>query len=432
MGVNVSIPNYKKRIKSLFPKDFKLENSTIWSFKQRGSWATHNGNYRGNWSPYIPRNLILRYSKENDLVLDYFCGAGTTGVECKLLNRNFIGVDINPSAIQLAEENANFPTENLFKDFKTGIEFKVGDARDLSFLDNESIDLICAHPPYTNIIQYTHDNINDLSHLNIREFLIEIHKVALESHRVLKEGKHCTILIGDMRKNKHVIPLGFRTIKEFTKAGFTIKELIIKRQHNCKTTGFWYNNSIKYNFLLLAHEYLVTFQKAEKSMVITNHIPNDNKYKDIQLSKSEYNRQISIESSSVWIFNENNWLNNTIANLTERYSKKNFNLFDIDKKHDVNYDLIIKMSPNLLNECLKFAKFRLLNDGILAVICEDIRLKDGTVYPSAIGINSLVDELKEFKIKEIVIISIENSGQKKYRNELEINHKYILIYRKVP
>ncbi|MDD5616687.1 MAG: hypothetical protein PHH85_10850 [Candidatus Methanoperedens sp.] len=28
------------------------------------------GNYRGNWSPYIPRNLILRYTAPGDLVLD--------------------------------------------------------------------------------------------------------------------------------------------------------------------------------------------------------------------------------------------------------------------------------------------------------------------------------------------------------------------------
>ena len=39
------------------PKNFKLESTTIWSFKSRGNWATHNGQYRGNWSPYIPRNL---------------------------------------------------------------------------------------------------------------------------------------------------------------------------------------------------------------------------------------------------------------------------------------------------------------------------------------------------------------------------------------
>jgi hypothetical protein len=48
-GVNVSTPNLKKTIKTLQPKDFKLETTTVWSFKSRGNWATHNGNYRGNW-----------------------------------------------------------------------------------------------------------------------------------------------------------------------------------------------------------------------------------------------------------------------------------------------------------------------------------------------------------------------------------------------
>ncbi|MBM3700900.1 MAG: site-specific DNA-methyltransferase, partial [Actinobacteria bacterium] len=55
-GVNISNPSLKKTgSKNLLPKDFELEKSTVWSFKSRGSWATHNGNYRGNWSPYIPR-----------------------------------------------------------------------------------------------------------------------------------------------------------------------------------------------------------------------------------------------------------------------------------------------------------------------------------------------------------------------------------------
>ena len=47
------------------PERFKLEDTTIWSFPERGNWATHSGKYRGNWSPYIPRKyLFLRYSKE--------------------------------------------------------------------------------------------------------------------------------------------------------------------------------------------------------------------------------------------------------------------------------------------------------------------------------------------------------------------------------
>jgi len=64
-----------------------LETTTVWGFPDRGDWATHSGKYRGNWSPYIPRNVILRYSNENDVVLDQFVGSGTTLVEAKLLGR---------------------------------------------------------------------------------------------------------------------------------------------------------------------------------------------------------------------------------------------------------------------------------------------------------------------------------------------------------
>ena len=63
------------------PKSFSPEQTTIWSFPDRGKWATHSGGYRGNWSPYVPRNLILRYSKPGDWVLDQFSGICTTLVE---------------------------------------------------------------------------------------------------------------------------------------------------------------------------------------------------------------------------------------------------------------------------------------------------------------------------------------------------------------
>ncbi|MFZ3384825.1 MAG: DNA methyltransferase, partial [Candidatus Methanoperedens sp.] len=57
--------------------------------------------YRGNWSPYIPRNLILRYTAPEDMVLDKMIGSGTTLVECKLLGRRAVGVDINLGAVIL-------------------------------------------------------------------------------------------------------------------------------------------------------------------------------------------------------------------------------------------------------------------------------------------------------------------------------------------
>ena len=46
------------------------------------------------------------------------------------------------------------------------------------------------------------------------------------------------------------------------KSSFTLKEIIIKEQHNCQATGYWKTNSIKHNFLLLAHEYLFIFKKV--------------------------------------------------------------------------------------------------------------------------------------------------------------------------
>jgi len=244
------------KIKSWEPRDYKMEATTIWSFPDRGNWATHKGNYRGNWSPYIPRNIIQRYSAEGDVVLDQFVGSGTTLVETRLLKRRGIGIDINPSALDLARINTNFQREG-----STGVIIRQGDARNLNFIKSESIDLICTHPPYSNIIKYSEDIKGDLSHYDIDDFIIEMQKVASESIRVLKKNKFCAILIGDTRRKKNIIPLGFNVMQVFVNAGFTLKEIIIKEQHNCKATGFWYNRSIEYNFLLIAHEYLFVFVK---------------------------------------------------------------------------------------------------------------------------------------------------------------------------
>ncbi len=237
------------------PENFELETNTVWTFPDRGKWATHDAKYRGNWSPYIPRNVILRYSQEGDTVLDPFVGGGTTAVEAKLTNRNFIGFDINPTAVELSHKKCEFEF-----DTSASLTIDVADARKLPLKDN-SIDLICAHPPYADIIHYSDDIEGDLSLLPMKDFLFEIDKVADEFHRVLKKDKFCAILMGDMRKKGMVQPLAFETMRVFELAGFKTKEIIIKEQHNCKATGYWKTNSIKFNFLLLAHEYLFVFKK---------------------------------------------------------------------------------------------------------------------------------------------------------------------------
>ncbi|MEM3414790.1 MAG: site-specific DNA-methyltransferase [Thermoproteota archaeon] len=48
--------------------------------------------------------FIKKYTKEGDTVLDLFMGSGTTGVACVQLNRNFIGYEINPEYVKIAEK----------------------------------------------------------------------------------------------------------------------------------------------------------------------------------------------------------------------------------------------------------------------------------------------------------------------------------------
>ena len=79
--------------------------TTVWSFPDRG--ATHVGNYRGNWSPHIPRNPILLHGA-GGLVLDQMAGSGATLVECRLLERPAVGVDINPDAAIVARKRLDF------------------------------------------------------------------------------------------------------------------------------------------------------------------------------------------------------------------------------------------------------------------------------------------------------------------------------------
>lgn len=241
---------------------FKLEDTTIWSFPDRGAWVSHNSSFRGNWAPQVPRNLILRYSKPNDWVLDQMCGSGTTLIECKLTGRNAIGYDINPRSIELSQNNLNFKSATK----ETDIQIHEGDARDLHNLSNNTVDLIATHPPYMDIIKYSNGKINgDLSNINeIDIFCKELNAVATECFRVLKPTKYCGILIGDTRRKKYYIPLAYKVMQEFLAVGFRLKEDIIKFQWNCKSTPYWRNKISKYNFLLIMHEHLFVFEKPNR------------------------------------------------------------------------------------------------------------------------------------------------------------------------
>lgn len=272
------------RIEEFQPREFALETTTVWSFPDRGSWATHRGDYRGNWAPQIPRNIILRYSKLGELVLDQMCGSGTTLVEAKLLGRNAIGVDINYEAVILTLDRLNFTYRPLDVNYREPtIKVYHGDARNLDLIEDESVDLIATHPPYANIISYSKGRgvEGDLSQVSsIEEYLEGMREVAMECFRVLKPGRYCAILIGDTRIGRHYAPIAFRVMQQFLDVGFILKEDIIKIQWHTKTTSKKWAGLTRTaeecwvekpkgrhywtDFYLIAHEHLLIFRKPGK------------------------------------------------------------------------------------------------------------------------------------------------------------------------
>ncbi|WP_405274973.1 DNA-methyltransferase [Methanobrevibacter sp.] len=84
--------------------EFIQWTKSIWTF------PAVNAKKIGHPAPFpleLPHRLINLYSYENDIVLDPFCGSGTTCIAAIQNNRNYIGYDINEKYIELAEKRIN-------------------------------------------------------------------------------------------------------------------------------------------------------------------------------------------------------------------------------------------------------------------------------------------------------------------------------------
>ncbi|MHA1653253.1 MAG: TRM11 family SAM-dependent methyltransferase [Candidatus Thorarchaeota archaeon] len=452
-GTNLNLFSTRRTIKQLEPKDFSLETTTVWSFKKRGNWATHNGNYRGNWSPYIPRNIILRYSEPGDLVLDQFCGGGTTAVEAKLLERRCIARDINPAAVELAKHNTDFglSVQSTLDKVQGSIhepQIEVGDARHLEGIEDDSVDLICTHPPYANIIHYTDGVEGDISFHDVDEFIEDMRTVARESYRVLKPGGVCAILIGDTRRKKRVVPIGFRTMRAFLEQRFVLRDLVIKRQHNCRTTGFWYSRSVKYNFLLLSHEYLPIFVKPPLDPSVVGDDTTCESTRFVTTDPTSVVGLSRLESKTTWVFEADRADELRDANVFARYGGSRHTVLSIEAGTDTDMvsipeeqDLVyVKAFPesvatpssysgliSLAARTAAAAADVIHPGGHLVVVTRDLK-RDGLTLSPAVDVWSRIEP--PLALREIVVVSREFPEAKRGHHELRITHEYLLVYQK--
>jgi hypothetical protein len=146
------LDNYEPLENQLFSLPF---DSSYFDIPGRAPrWATHSGtDYHGTWLPQTVRRALQRYTKKNDRILSNFLGRGTDAIECFLLSRRCIGIDINPAAVALSQRNCSFaiqPGMGITAEHRPIIV--QSDSRELrgSLFEDESFDHVLSHPPYKN------------------------------------------------------------------------------------------------------------------------------------------------------------------------------------------------------------------------------------------------------------------------------------------
>jgi len=240
---------------------------SLWIFDKRDTSGVHKAGYWGNFIPQIPNQLLRRFTKKGEWVLDPFLGSGTTLIECKRLDRNGVGVELNPAVAKSAksiiekEKNPNKVTSVII----TGDSSKVDFPDELKAYKINSFQFVIMHPPYWDIIKFSSKK-SDLSNANsIQSFLKMFGDVVENFYPVLDKKRYCAVVIGDKYESGEWIPLGFYVMQEMMKKGFKLKSTIIKNfdQTTAKRNQkeLWRYRALAGGFYVFKHEYIFLFQK---------------------------------------------------------------------------------------------------------------------------------------------------------------------------
>jgi hypothetical protein len=246
-----------------------IYTDSLWIINRRDNSGAHKSKYHGNFVPQIVHQLLLRYTKKGDWVLDPFMGCGTTLIEAQRLDRNSIGIELQKSLADDAE--IRIRTEN-----KEGIEAVVVNANsknvDLSsvFHNNciDKIQFVMFHPPYWDIIKFS-DDTDDLSNCeSIEAFKDDFGAVIDNCTKYLENGRYCGIVIGDKYSDSQITPLGFICMNLFLERGFILKAIIVKNfgdtEGKSNQQAIWRYRAMSADYYVFKHEYIMVFKKNDK------------------------------------------------------------------------------------------------------------------------------------------------------------------------
>lgn len=219
--------------------------TTLWEYPSQhyGEDMQGDADYIGATPSYIIWNLLTRYTREKDLVIDPMCGSGTTLDVARDLKRRALGYDLKPVR------------KDIFR----------ADARKLPLEDGKA-DFVFIDPPYSDHIAYSDDK-NCIGKLSAFEpqYFEEMEKVIEECSRILRERRFMALYVSDTyQKKKGFVPIGFKLF-EILCRHFRPTDIVAITRHNRKLKRHhWHTEAIKGNYFLRGFNYLFIMKKEEK------------------------------------------------------------------------------------------------------------------------------------------------------------------------
>ena len=223
-------------------KNNEILATTLWDFPSRHYGKNVQGDdaYAGATPAGIILNLLERYTKKKDLIIDPMAGSGTTLDVARDLGRRALGYDLNPTR------------KDVFR----------ADARKLP-LEDEKADFVFIDPPYSTHIEYSNDErcIGKLSAFENKYFK-EMRRVIIECDRILRSKRCMALYVSDSyQKKKGFVPIGFKLFEILCKY-FRPLDVISVVRHNRKLKRHnWHSEAIKGNFFLRGFNYLFIMKK---------------------------------------------------------------------------------------------------------------------------------------------------------------------------
>lgn len=245
---------------------------SLWIIPERAKGGKRTNAYHGNFIPQIPNQLISRYTRPHDTVLELFTGSGTTLFECETLERNYIGFDINEPMLKEIQEKMRGATGLSYVlnncDVTNPQAFAEAMSNSLKHVEAKEVDMIMAHPPYLDIVQFT-DYASDLSHISSVDPFIDKLSVAFSSaFQYLKRGGYMGVVMGDVYKESQVVPLAFYVMNMIQQCcTVKLKGIVVKNiEGNRGKLGqqnIWRYRALRSDYYLFKHEYIFVFKKLK-------------------------------------------------------------------------------------------------------------------------------------------------------------------------